>query len=434
MINKIFTSQVKEYFLYSASFALNKLGIFILLPLYTSVLSVDEYGYFELISTIVAFAIPIGLLGIDNAIVRFYSYSDELYNNTINKSIDALYFKSLLIFIFSSVILYFLYFSNFPDSEIIGFLFFCKICIDSFLKINLNRLRMNENSSSYFVLNIFVFLFSFFSAFVLIKTMHNNILALLISYCLAGLLPAIYLILTVNYNFRFSVKLTKTETEIYRYSLPVVLMIVVNTALSLSDRFLIEYYLGYEDLGLYSAGFRLGSLIQLCTMGLLIVWPSKALKMKELDNSKVLISKYIFNVVILLSLLSLLFPILIKQGYSLYYPKNYLESFVLVPIITMSFVVLALESYLSIGIFYSKKTKIKLYLSAICLLVNILLNVIFLPLLGYVFAAYTTLLSSLLLLFLSYLFSKKYFQIVNINKIVVIILTFLMINYFLWIF
>ena len=100
----------------------------------------------------------------------------------------------------------------------------------------------------------------------------------------------------------------------------------------------------------------------------------------------------------------------------------------------MSFVVLALESYLSIGIFYSKKTKIKLYLSAICLLVNILLNVIFLPLLGYVFAAYTTLLSSLLLLFLSYLFSKKYFQIVNINKIVVIILTFLMINYFLWIF
>lgn len=65
--------------IYVVASTVQKLSSLILLPLYTRLLSPDEYGYFNLITAFILFASVFGLLGLDHAVMRFCTpgLSDE---------------------------------------------------------------------------------------------------------------------------------------------------------------------------------------------------------------------------------------------------------------------------------------------------------------------------------------------------------------------
>jgi O-antigen/teichoic acid export membrane protein len=65
----------------------------------------------------------------------------------------------------------------------------------------------------------------------------------------------------------------------------------------------------------------------------------------------------------------------------------------------------------SLGMYLTKKTKFVALTTIIAASINIVLNIIFIPIYGITAAAFTTLISFLILYFLSYYYSNKYYDI-----------------------
>ena len=72
----------------------SKMLSFILIPIYTSILTTSEYGIFDLLSTTESFLIPILTLDIGDAVFR-YGIDEELNTNTVFNSGIFLWFSSV---------------------------------------------------------------------------------------------------------------------------------------------------------------------------------------------------------------------------------------------------------------------------------------------------------------------------------------------------
>jgi O-antigen/teichoic acid export membrane protein len=93
----------KESTVYAIGNAINRLGGFILLPLYTSYLTVGEYGTLELLYTVGAVATGILSLGLSSATLRFYfDYEDQADRNAV---ISTNLFASLLIGVLGALVI-----------------------------------------------------------------------------------------------------------------------------------------------------------------------------------------------------------------------------------------------------------------------------------------------------------------------------------------
>ena len=87
---------VKNTGLLSISSFASKILVFLLVPLYTSVLSTEEYGAFDLMQTTVLLLLPILSINIYDAVMRFIM--DENYDKKVVVSIGVKYVILSIVF------------------------------------------------------------------------------------------------------------------------------------------------------------------------------------------------------------------------------------------------------------------------------------------------------------------------------------------------
>ena len=78
---------IKAFFLYGLSSAASKFIAVLLLPVYTQVFSVEEYGQIDVIQSIVYIIIIFGILQLETSLQRFYYELDERSRNIMISSI-----------------------------------------------------------------------------------------------------------------------------------------------------------------------------------------------------------------------------------------------------------------------------------------------------------------------------------------------------------
>ena len=172
-------------------------------------------------------------------------------------------------------------------------------------------------------------------------------------------------------------------------ALPMVLHLLSQTLLSSSDRVMIKQFCGEKDTALYATAYS-------CAMMVSILWN------EEKDIWKV--AKpiiLIFSGGILLMTLMAPELLLVMGG------RKYKAAVYVIPPVMLGYIAQMLYTmYVNIE-FYHKKQKQIMKGTMAAALLNIILNLIFIPLFGYVAAAYTTLAGYIALLFFHYLFVRK---------------------------
>jgi len=99
--------------------------------------------------------------------------------------------------------------------------------------------------------------------------------------------------------------------------------------------------------------------------------------------------------------------------------KSYIIAYTVIPLIAFSMVFRAMSRVLLIGIHYNKKTKYQAYIMLIGIIFNFGINFILIPALGMYGAAITSIISNMLIAFLFYHYSQKFFFIkYEITKII----------------
>lgn len=206
-----------------------------------------------------------------------------------------------------------------------------------------------------------------------------------------------------------------------RLSIPLIFHTLSKHALDASDKIMIGNLVGQREVGIY------GVLVSLSSLGG-VVWAAinaslipfmfrkmKAFFIKDDKNAKIEINKVIMPLMIFYALVCLLLCLAAPEVVAILTTSEYYAAVVLMPPIAAGIFFQSLYNIYSNILLYFKKTNLVMVATIVAALFNIITNLIFIPIFGYIAASYTTLLSYILLALMQYLFGMKVS-----NKIVLI--------------
>jgi O-antigen/teichoic acid export membrane protein len=185
------------------------------------------------------------------------------------------------------------------------------------------------------------------------------------------------------------------------------------TLFMLSDRFMLNWLSTSEQVGKYVFGLKIANFINLIfvqTIGM-SYFPSVMKNESEKDNLRYY-SKMLTYYCFILGFLIL--------GFLFFYQdiiwivgrnKEYLEGLKVVPILSLSFMVMGMNYFVGVGLFLRKKTIHYLIPSFAAITVNVLMNYELIPSLGMMSAAYSVLVSQIIYTGLLAYFSGKFMNI-----------------------
>lgn len=184
--------------------------------------------------------------------------------------------------------------------------------------------------------------------------------------------------------------------EYWRYALsfnipliPHYLSIII---LNQSDRIMITRICGLSENGIYSIAYSAASLLLIFNSAVtqaLTPWIYERCSDKRVSNVK----KYVSVIYFLAAGIVLAFMMLAPEAVSILAGEKYQQSVGLIPPIAVGIYFILVQNMTAIIEFYHEKSKMLMVCSSIAAVLNIVLNLIFIPVYGYTAAAYTTLAS-----------------------------------------
>jgi O-antigen/teichoic acid export membrane protein len=419
-------SHIQEIFshtaIYGVGIMLNKFLSFLLIPIYTYYFSPADLGLYNLVQSLWLFIILIYVYGMETAFIKFFIDAKE------DKHKTEIYSTSLLLISFTSLIFsVIIYFLSGSISNIIGFenidkgKYLIKILsillfFDTISRFPLLLLRAELKAKVYFYLSVSTLIINLFFNVLFIIFFHLNVEAILYSYIISVIYTLITgMIITKKFfAFNFSVKDAK---ELVIYGNKFIYFGIFLLLIDVSDRFFLKYFFDESIVGIYSANYRLGTVMSLAIAAFRFSWTPYFLNLSENPENKKIISEtftyFIFAGLFLFLFFSFFTEPIVKYsfgGFSLLNSKYY-SGLVIIPIILLSYFFSGLFANLNVVPFYSNKTSILLLVSLEGLLINVILNILLIPKFQMLGAAYSTLFTYAYMFVHIYLKSQKLYKI-----------------------
>lgn len=176
------------------------------------------------------------------------------------------------------------------------------------------------------------------------------------------------------------------------YSLPLIFHGLASTVLSGLDFTMVTSYKSAAETGVYSVAYTLGMAVGVVTSSMESVWIpwfTEHMNLKQKNTVNEIVKKYIGVTTLLCVCVMLCLP----EVLMLFTDRSYWAGVSLIPPIVLASFIIFLYS-ISVDVeYYYKKTKIIAINTIIAAVVNIVLNLIFIPKYGAIAAAYTTVVS-----------------------------------------
>lgn len=420
MSTESYKTKIEELFkhglVYGITSSLQNLLGFIMLPILTSFYSPDIFGVYSILLLLSAFTSAIFYLGASSALGRFYfEDTSEFFKKRIVTT-------SLLITLFGAFLLVFL-----------AFLFANRLSIYLFQTIVFSKhiILILIGTAITFLLNFMTLLIRYEKKSVqfLIVIMTSVLLNFIITYLLLsrynyGLLAPIYGMLISNSICFLAILFTRLNLLTRNLELTHFKMILnfgIQTSLAgflfyileWIDRLIIKDLLTLNEVGVYSLGYRLGSIMNiLVIMPFSLIWAPLRMQNAKKKDSNIFSGKvvsYYTIVGVMIMLATILFGQEIMK--LIFTNKSYSSAILVMPIIMCSLFFYGYQNIVDFGIYLNKKVYYYIIVSLISIGINVLLNYLLIPKYGYMAAAYITLVTYLISSTSIYYISNYYFKI-----------------------
>lgn len=438
IINRFKTSAlVKSSFWYTVGNFFIKGISFLTIPIFTNIMTVEEYGLvnnFTAIASIVTLFIGLSLNGsINNANFEFKEdiegyMSSILFLSTISVAVFSVVGNSIYVFqsnlfgqtqiIFNLMIIY--SYGNFLISFLLAY---HTIRMEYFKYLTLSIVTTFFNIGFSLILMITIFKTNLFI---------GRIIGLTVTSVITG--GIIYL-----YVMQKGKKFFEREYWLFalKICLPLIPHALANVLLSQLDRIMINDYSGAFSAGIYSYIYNLSVVLNVIWSSINNAWvPWFYDKMDEGKETRIKeVSTYY---TLLFGIITLLFMLVLIDIAKFLAPTDYLEGIPLIIPIVLAYYFQFLYTFHVNAEFYAKKTNYIAIGTIASAIVNIVLNIIFIPKYGYTAAGYTTVLSYSILFIVHHnlsrillgrqLFDTKKITIITIIVVLISFIILLLIN------
>lgn len=400
-------------------------------------MSIDDFGVTNSMQTLSGILIIIISLALDRSIGRiYYDYTNDKdrkdFLGTIFLAILTVGIIGTLSCLFAKNYLNQL----FPDIPFYPYFTYTIIYTFCLLIINFAQMiaQVKQNSTQFMFVSLLLMVLTAFINLVFITKFEQGALGY-VKGMLIGAITMIPLILIyINKNINYTFKLVKFKAAIM-FSLPVLPSILSAWVLNLSDRVFINHYYSQADVGIYSLGYRLASLIIFIAGAFYMAYNPVFFEIAnrpELSSNAKKEKLYSINsgVILVIGILGICLLLGSDIILKLFFKSEYLTSYHYISIFALSFIIAQIGTLFNLMTYQNKKTQLVALVIIISAALNITLNYFLIPLYGVYFAAVNNLISTVVNFILMYFLARKNFYIKTDWKMIFIILIFYIFVYF----
>lgn len=381
----------------------------ITVPVFTRLLTTEQYGicniyfaWFDIFLLFTSFKIPYE--GLNNGLIRYEKEKDAYTSSVLGLIFVTTLISGSVYWLFHQEINRITGLNNF-----LMVLMFIQLFFNPSLMLWINRERFDFRYRMPVLISVFSTIFNLVVTILAVITTNYKTEARIISSVFVqsffGLLMMIVLLK----------KGRKIFSKVYwgfaiKFNLPLIFYYISQIILSQSDRVMINYFQGSEKTALYSVAYSAATIIQLFVSsvnGSFNPWMYKKIKECEFctirSTSKILCMCVAGATLALSSLAPDLIRILATE--------EYMEAiWVIVPVSTSVFFIFLYMLFANVQMYYGENCGISI-VSIVCSLLNLILNLFFIPEFGYVAAGWTTLISYMVLTLFHYILMKRAYKL-----------------------
>ena len=393
----------------------SKILSFLLVPLYTSLLTTGEYGTYDLYVTTASLMAPVLTLNIVDSVMRFsldenskknevftVGFRDVLRAGVVFVVLVAVNYGFGIIDIFNQYPLYFILY------------FILSVFYDLLSQFSRGMERILDLAIAGIINSVSLLSFNILFLSVLKMGLSGYFLA----NCIGFAIPVIYLAIRLKiWNkvvFKFKNKLLKKEME--KYSTPMVFNTISWWINNVSDRYVVTWLCGVADNGVYSVAYKIPSILNVLQNIFSQAWTLSAVKEFNDEGAKFYSDVYkIYNVgmVMVCSVLIAADRIIAK----ILFANEFFGAWEYAPFLMISVVFGALSALLG-GIF-SAALNSKAYAKTTVLgaVINTALNIVLVWKMGPIGAAIATMISYIIVWIARIIESRKIIKVkINFKK------------------
>ncbi|MBQ8994434.1 MAG: oligosaccharide flippase family protein [Oscillospiraceae bacterium] len=200
-----------------------------------------------------------------------------------------------------------------------------------------------------------------------------------------------------------------------KFNIPLIPHYLSLIVLGQSDRIMIKHFCGDSDAGIYSFAYQIASAINVLISainGSRVPWTYDQLKARVYMQLK----KITNVLVVMMAGITLLICLVSPEIIGILGTEEYKIAMYVIPVVTLGvYFTFVYDLYASVE-FYFGATKYVMYASVTGAVLNLVLNAIFIPMFGFIAAAYTTLVCYIVFMLMHYIFSQKVIKEQGINE------------------
>lgn len=240
---------------------------FLLIPIFTSVLSTTQYGKIDLVITTQSLLFPLVTFAFSEAIFRYVMNSDIDNRSILSNSIfieSILYICTLLI---ANIVNIFVEWEYMP--------WMLAILGGSMMyDLLLNYLKASQNSKKYVIIGVVYTAINLTCNILFIVVFHWGIEGYLLAIIVAYVIPSIVVLFIEGIYRQFGFKFIDVHLakRMMHYSFPLIFTSLSWWVITSSDRYMIRYFMTNSDVGIYSIASKIPLILQTLISILQTVW------------------------------------------------------------------------------------------------------------------------------------------------------------------
>lgn len=408
------------------------LGAFISLitvPLTTHFVLPEEYGKASMFMMVQTLMMSLLVVGLDQAYTREYHVEKNKKNLFYHALSIPLLLSIGLLIVFALNPYFFSYLifesRSYPGVIILIGVFGIFITVERFVLLNL---RMAERAIEFSIFTVLVRILVLLSTLSFVLFIRRDFLAVVFSMIIGQIVGD--LILFVRHRKMFSITGFSFDKRLFekllKFGLPLVLAVAIGIVLNVFDRIVFRLWIDFEQLGIYTAAMKLVGVLLILSNGFTTFWIPTAYRWHE-EGRKAKDYKLVSDGILTVMSLAFVGLLILRPLIVVILSPQYSDAKFLFGFLSLWPIMLMLSETTTLGIVFSRKSYLNIFVSAITAIVCVVANVLLAPRYGAMGVAVSIGLSWVVFFLARTAFSFKVWQGFRVVRqmVVVVLLIFL---------
>lgn len=348
----------------------SKVISYLIVPLYTYLLTNAEYGIIDLFTTTMTLIIPFTTLSMQEANIRFLTAKELDEKTIINNSFLVYVFGGILMVFIVGIVDEYLAFSDYINYFIVF------VLLGGYNRIFGEHMRASGKIIQYSIYGVISTSVFVICNLLFLLVLKMGMVGYFRSLVIAEMICAIYV--TVVNEIACKLSLSAIDIKALKimlaYCIPLIPNNVMWWIMNSGDKYIISYFLGNGANGIYSLAMKIPTVLSVMFSIFIQAWQLSAIEEDKKEGQATFYTN-VFNAVFgLLMICASIITILIKPLFKLIIDPSFYDSWRYVPLLAVATILNCIATFCGITYVVNKKSIDSFYTTVIGAVVNLLFN------------------------------------------------------------